>query len=107
MNWYRIAAASTLPIILAAPVVAFCFYKKRILAGTSLGSAVCFVAFIVFAAWEFGDALNDAPSVTEPSIFTKIVVYGAVAMLQVMALYLLSDLVEKRMRDRDRDPVWR
>jgi hypothetical protein len=107
MNWYRVAAASTLPIVLAAPIVALCFHKGRILTGTTLGSGVFFVAFIAFAAWEFGDALNDAPPVTEPSIFTKIVVYGVVAMLQVMALYLVSDLAEKRLRDRDRDPVWR
>jgi len=107
MNWSRFAAASILPIVLATPIVAFCFRTGRLLAGVTLGSGVCFLTFVVFAAWEFGDALGDRRPATAPDLFTMIVVYGFVAMVQVMALYLVRDAVEKRAGDRERDPKWR
>jgi hypothetical protein len=35
------------------------------------------------------------------------VAYGGIAMLQTMALYLFSDVIERRIRDREVDPSWR
>lgn len=107
MNWYRIAAAATVPIMLAAPIVTFCWVRRRILAATIIGSALFFVTFIFFAAWEFADRLSYAHPLAEPSIFVKIVTYGFVAMVQVMALFLLSQAVEERIRNSEYDPAWR
>jgi hypothetical protein len=107
VNWYRIAAASTVPIVVAAPIIAFCWQKRRVMTGTLLGSGVFFLGFVFFAAWDFAEALNYARPITDPSEFTKIAVYGFVAMLQVMALFLVSQATEKRIRDSERDPVWR
>ena len=48
-----------------------------------------------------------AHPLAEPSIFVKIVTYGFVAMVQVMALFLLSQAVEERIRNSEYDPAWR
>lgn len=77
------------------------------MAGIIVGAGVCFVGFIFFAAWDFAEALKSPPPITAPSIFTKIVIYGFVAMAQVMVLFLASQSVEKRIQDRERDPLWR
>jgi hypothetical protein len=107
VNWYRLAAACTVPILVAAPIVAICWRTRRIMAGTVIGVSVCFVGFVFFAAWDFAEALKSPPPITAPSIFTKIVVYGFVSMSQVMAVFLVSQSIEKRIRDRERDPGWR
>jgi Co/Zn/Cd efflux system component len=107
VNWYRIAAACTVPLVMAAPLVAFCWHRRHVMAGTIAGAGVCFVGFVFFAAWDFAEALNSPPPITAPSIFTKIAAYGFVAMAQVMVVFLVSQSIEKRISDRDRDGAWR
>jgi hypothetical protein len=116
MNWTRVAQASTLPILVAAPVAWICWTKRRLLAATILGSAVFFLGFIVFAGMEYYEAVsyrvwcqatNTPCRPSRPSDFTRIVAYGGIAMLQTMALYLFSDVIERRIRDREVDPSWR
>ena len=116
MNWTRIAQALTLPILIVLPLAWFCWATRRWLAATVLGSAVFFVAFIVFAGIEYGEAVRyrarcEATQTpcppSSPSDFVRIVAYGGVAMGQVMLLFLFSDAIEKRLRDRDVDPAWR
>jgi hypothetical protein len=108
--------ASTLPILVAVPLAWFCWAKGRLLAATVLGSAVFFLGFIVFAGMEYYEAVsyriwcqatNTPCRPSNPSDFTRIVVYGGIAMLQTMTLYLLSDAIEKRIRERGVDPSWR
>ena len=116
MNWTRITQALTLPILVAAPVAWACWAKHRLLAGTILGSGIFFLGFIVFAGMEYWEAVsyrvwcqstNTPCRPSNPSDFTRIVAYGGIAMVQVMLLFLLSDTVEKRIRNRDMDPSWR
>jgi len=115
-NWTRILQALTLPILAAAPIAWLCWAKGRLLAATILGSGVFFVAFIVFAGMEYYESVsyrvwceasNTPCRPSSPSDFTRIVAYGGIAMLQVMMLYLFSDTIERRIRDRDVDPSWR
>jgi hypothetical protein len=116
MNWTRIAQALTLPILVAAPIAWICWAKRWLLAATILGSAVFFIGFIVFAGMEYYEAVsyrvwcettNTPCRPSSPSDFTRIVAYGGIAMLQTMTLYLFSDTIERRIRDRDMDPSWR
>jgi hypothetical protein len=46
-------------------------------------------------------------SASSPSDFNRIVSYGGIAMLQTMPLYVFSDAMERRMRNRAVDPSWR
>ena len=116
MNWARMAQALTIPLLIAVPVVALCWMKRWMLAATVVGSALFFIAFIVFAGMEYYDAVSfrvwcqhtSTPCrASSPSDFNRIVAYAGVAMLQVMALYVVSGTIEQRLRDRERDPAWR
>ena len=42
-----------------------------------------------------------------PSAFTRFAIYASVALLEVIVLFSLSMVVEKRMRNRDYAPEWR
>jgi hypothetical protein len=43
----------------------------------------------------------------DPSPFTRYAIYAAIALVQVMALFLFSLNVEHRLRRRGYDPEWR
>jgi hypothetical protein len=116
MNWTRMAQAATFPLLVVAPIAWICWAKRRLLSATILGSAVFFVGFIFFAGAEYSEAVsyrvwcettNTPCPPSTPSDFVRIVAYGGVAMVQVMLLYLLSDAIERRLRNRDVDPAWR
>lgn len=116
MNWMRLAEAFIVPLLPAAAVAALLWHKRRLMAGTILASAVFFLNWIVFAGLEFLDAFryrlscqgSDLPCPpSDPGDFTKIMAYGAVAMVQVMLLYLVGQSVESRVRENDFAPEWR
>src|SRR5689334_16733134 len=116
MNWARLAQALAIPILIAIPLVALCWAKRWMLAATITGSALFFIAFIVFAGMEYHDAVsyrvwcqqtNTPCRASSPSDFNRIVAYAGVAMVQVMALYVVAGSIEQRMRDGERDMAWR
>jgi hypothetical protein len=43
----------------------------------------------------------------EPSAFTRYGIYAFIALFEVCGLFLLSLVVEKKLRDRDYAPEWR
>ena len=116
MNWTRMAQALMLPMLVVVPIAGLCWAKGRLLSATILGSGIFFIGFIVFAGVEYSEAVsyrvwceatNTPCPPSRPSDFTRIVAFGAVAMLQVMALFLFSERIEQRIRDRGVDPAWR
>jgi hypothetical protein len=116
MNWLRMAEALALPMLLIGPLLWMCWSRGRLLSGIIAGSAIAFVGFIIFAGVEYAESVrfriwceasNTPCPPSVPSDFTRIVAYGSVAMVQVMAVFLAAQTFEKRLRDREFDPSWR
>jgi hypothetical protein len=115
LSWYWIGLELT-AAPLAALLVAFPFWRKGgMIFGNIAGTCVLFgVAFGLIFREHFEidrmvRACFDEGAVCwpEPGAFTRYAVYAFVALLEVIALFSLSLVVERRMRNRDYAPEWR
>ena len=115
LNWYWISLELTVAPLLGL-LVAFPFWRKGgMIFGNIVGTGLIF-------GWAFAlifrehielervvlQCLDDgAVCWPEPSAFTRYAIYAFIALIEVCALFSLSLIVEKRMRDRDYAPEWR
>jgi hypothetical protein len=115
LSWYWIGLELT-----AAPMLgllaAFPFWRKGgMIFGNIVGTAVIFgwaFALIFREHAELDRAVQNCFAEgrvcwPEPGAFTRFAVYAFIALAEVCALFLLSLVVERRMRDRDYAPEWR
>ena len=77
--------------------------------GNAVGALLLFMGFLIFGGVEYVDAMayrrhcqemNLPCPISHPSDFVKIMTFGLVAMAQIMALFVVSDVVEQRTRRR-------
>lgn len=116
MNWPTLAAAAVLPLLIALPVAALFWRRRRSSIGTVLGIGVVLVAAVGFMALEYGEGLHYRALCAEqnlpcppskPSDFVKIFSYGLVGMADVMLVFLVGSGVEARQQRRRRSVEWR
>jgi hypothetical protein len=116
MNWLRLLAAIGLPPLVALPVAVLCWKRRQMDIGTIVGAGMLFVGALVFGGIEYVDGIRfrmwceqtgtPCPS-SSPSDFARISAYGIVAMVEVMVLFVVAALVERRQARRPYDPRWR
>ncbi len=115
LNWYWISLELTVAPLVAL-LIAFPFWRKGgMIFGNIAGTCVLFAtAFgLIFREhFEIDRAVRacfDQGAVCwpVPSAFTRFAIYASVALLEVIVLFSLSLVVEKRMRNRDYAPEWR
>ncbi len=115
LNWYWISLELTVTPLLGL-LVAYPFWRKGgMIFGNIVGTALIF-------GWAFALIFREhielervvqkcfeegAVCWPEPSAFTRFAIYAFIALIEVCALFSLSLVVEKRMRDRDYAPEWR
>ncbi len=115
LNWYWISVELTVAP-LASLLVALPFWRKGgMIFGNIAGTCVLFgTAFGLIFREHFEldrivRACLDSGAVCwpEPSAFTRFAIYAFIALVEVIALFSLSLVIEKRMRNRDYAPEWR
>jgi hypothetical protein len=115
LNWNWIALQ-----LIAPPVVAFLaalpFWRKGgMIFGNIAGTAIIFGTAFALIMREYVEidrmvhACLEAGEVCwpEPSSFTRFAIYAFIGLAEVFALFSLSLVFEKRLRDRDYAPEWR
>jgi hypothetical protein len=112
MNWSRLAIAAVLPMLAVLPVALALWRKQQPIVGNAIGALVLFMGFLFFGGSEYVDGLayrkwcqemNQPCPISDPSDFVKIMAFGIVTMVQIMGLFLVSDVVANRNR-RGRAP---
>ena len=114
LNWPWIALMCTAPLPLAAAAATLLWRRNEPILGNLAGTLVIFSSALGFILRE-SVTLNrltrqclDA-GVTcwpQPSAFSRYAIYAAIGLLEVIALFLLSLNVERRMRRRHYAPEW-
>ena len=114
LNWLWIALMCTAPLPLAAAVATLLWRRNEPILGNLAGTLVIFGSALGFILRE-SVVLNrltreclDAGLTCwpQPSAFSRYAIYAAIGLLEVIALFLLSLTVERRMRRRHYAPEW-
>ncbi len=116
LSWTSIAVMAIAPlplgVLLALPV----WRRRETILGNIAGSVVIFgTAFVlIFRESAMLDVLRqecfDAGGVVcwpTPGAFARYAIYAALALAEVIALFLISLTIERRIRERDYAPEWR
>jgi hypothetical protein len=107
----ELVAAPLMGLLAAIP-----FWRKgAIIFGNIAGTAVIFgwaIAMILREYFEIDRAVQacfDAGTTCfpEPSAFVRFAIYASIGLVEVFALFSLSLVVEKKIRDRNYAPEWR
>jgi hypothetical protein len=115
LSWYWIGLELTVAPLLGL-LAAFPFWRKGgMIFGNIVGTALIF-------GWAFALIFREHAELDravqacfaegtvcwpEPSAFTRFAVYAFIALAEVVALFSLSLVVERRIRNRDYAPEWR
>jgi hypothetical protein len=115
LNWRYIILAAIVPPLVGL-IVAFPFWRKRRMTlGNIFATAIIFATSIGLILREYAEIDKitteclDAgiPCFPVPSAFTRFAIYAFIGLLQVIAFFSFSLVVEERMRRRDYSPEWR
>jgi hypothetical protein len=114
LSWSWIALMCAVPPLVAAAVAAIGWRRNEMILGNLAGSVVIFGAALALILRESvtldhltRQCLNAGlPCWPKPSGFTRYAIYAAIALLEVMGLFLTSLRVERRIRQRDYAPEW-
>ena len=115
LSWQWIALMCAVPLPVAVAVAALGWRSTQMILGNLAGAAVIFAAalFAIFREYAVLDKLTQAcldagtTCWPEPSAFVRYSIYGGIGLVEVMALFLFSLRIERRMRERDFAPEWR
>ncbi|MEO8521636.1 MAG: hypothetical protein ABI603_09745 [Acidobacteriota bacterium] len=116
LNWGWIAL-----MVLAPPVVsllaAWPFWRKEgMIFGNIVGTAIIFGTSFALIMREYVELDRATQACLDaggdlcfpvPGAFERFAVYAFLGLVEVFALFALSLMVERRMRDRDYSPEWR
>ena len=115
LNWKWIVLELTAPPIVAF-LAALPFWRKGgMIFGNIAGTAIIFGTAFGLIMREYAEidrmvqACLDVGDVCwpVPSSFTRFAIYAFVGLAEVFALFSLSLVFEKKLRDRDYAPEWR
>jgi hypothetical protein len=115
LNWNWIALELTVPPVVAL-FAAFPFWRKGgMIFGNIAGTAIIFGTAFGLIMREYVEidrmvqACLDAGDICwpVPGAFTRFAIYAFIGLAEVFALFSLSLVVEKKLRDRDYAPEWR
>ena len=115
LNWSWIALMATLPGLLGVLVAYPVWRKEEIILGNLAGTAIilAFAFALIFRESAEVDRVTRAcldagytcwPS---PSAFVRFAIYAGIGFLEVVAVFLVSLTVERRIRNRHYAPEWR
>jgi hypothetical protein len=115
INWTWItvmAAGPPLPALLIAFLI---WRQNQIILGNIAGAIVVFGTSLALIMHEHvqldaaAKACLDAGYTCwpDPSAFTRYAIYASIGLIEVFALFIVSLIVEKRMRDSRYAPEWR
>ena len=115
LSWSWIVLMCVVPMPFAVGVAAIGWRKNQMILGNIAGAAVIFGAALlsIFREYAVLDRLTqqclDAGTTCwpQPSAFVRYAIYGAIGLIEVIAVFLFSLRVERRMRERDYAPEWR
>jgi hypothetical protein len=115
LSWLWIALMCAVPLPLAVAVAAIGWRSSQMILGNIAGAAVIFGAALlsIFREYAVLDRLTqeciDAGTTCwpQPTAFMRYAIYGAIGLLEVVALFLFSLRIERRMRERRYAPEWR
>ena len=115
LNWRFIALALTLPPVVGLLIASAFWWKGWMTFGNIVGAGIVFAAAIGLILTEHVelDRLTQEcleagmPCFPRPSAFTRFAIYAFIALLEVIALFCLSLVVEGRKRRRQYAPEWR
>ena len=108
--------AVVLPFALALSASWLFWRRGRTLYGNVAGLSLILLACLVFGGAEYVNALrfrHDCESQglaclpSQPSDFVRLSIFACLAMIQAMALFVLSAIVEHRAQERDVETQWR
>ena len=115
LNWQWIALMATAPGILGVLLAWACWRKTEIILGNLAGAAVIlgFAFALIFRESAEVDRVTRAcldagyTCWPAPSAFIRYAIYAAIGFLEVVALFMASLSVERRIRNRGYAPEWR
>jgi hypothetical protein len=115
LNWQYIALAATIPPVIGLLLAWPFWWKRRMTFGNIVGTGVVFGSSIGLILREYAEidrvtqACFDAGTVCfpVPSAFTRFAIYAFIGLIEVIALFSLSVVVEDRVRRRQYSPEWR
>ena len=115
LNWNWITLELTAPPIVAF-LAAFPFWRKGgMIFGNIAGTAIIFGTAFALIMREYVEIDRMVQACLEagepcwpvPSEFTRFAIYAFIGLAEVFALFSLSLVFEKKLRDRDYAPEWR
>jgi len=115
LNWEWIALMATVPGILGVLLAYVCWRNAEIILGNLAGSAIIlgFAFALIFRESAEVDRVTRAcldagyTCWPVPSAFVRYAVYAALGFLEVVALFMVSLSVERRIRNQHYAPEWR
>jgi hypothetical protein len=116
LNWTRIAIMAVMPLPIGLLLAAPLWRRGEGLLGNLAGTGVIFATAVVLILKESTelDALTNACLGTGQTdcfptsdTVARYFVYAFIGLAEVIALFLISLKVERRMRDREYAPEWR
>jgi hypothetical protein len=116
LNWMSVAILVLVALPLGCVVATPLWRRQEGLLGNLAGTGVIFGTAIVIILKDSAESdalvstcldagLTDCFSASSP--FTRYAIYAFLGLAEVIALFLISHVVERRMRDRDFAPEWR
>ena len=116
LNWMSLAIMTLVALPLAVFVARLLWVRNEGVLGNLAGTAVIFGTAIVLILKESAESdaatnncldagLTDCFSPSSP--FTRYAIYAFIGLAEVIALFLISHEVERRMRNREYAPEWR
>jgi hypothetical protein len=115
LNWRYIALASTVPPLIGL-LLAFPFWwKGRMTFGNIVGTVIVFGSSIGLILREYAEIDRITQECLDtgtvcfpvPSAFTRFAIYAFIGLIEVIALFSLSIVVEDRARRQHYAPEWR
>lgn len=115
LNWSWIALMATAPGVVGVLLAYPCWRRTEMILGNLAGTAVILGTAFALIFRESADvdrvtrACLDAGYTCwpEPSAFVRYAIYAGIGFMEVVALFMVSLTVERRIRDRRYSPEWR
>jgi hypothetical protein len=115
LNWWWIALMALAPLPVAVVVAMPVWRRSEVILGNIAGAAVIFGAGLVLIMREHAEldilvqgCLDRGNTCwPEPAAFTRYAIFAAIALVEVIALFVVSLRVEARQRNRGYAPEWR
>lgn len=114
LNWTWIALAATLPAVVAVLVAYPLWMSGQPIFGNLAGTAILFIAAFALIMHERvtleritqGCLDQGFTCWPDPSAFARYAIYAGIALVEMMALFMTSLKVERKLRRRGYAPEW-